>query len=52
MLHPKAAGTITYIAPPGDYKLDVRSEGRGGEKGREGGGGGGGYHMLMYSVVR
>lgn len=24
MMFPRAAGTITYIAPPGDYKIDVR----------------------------
>jgi V-type H+-transporting ATPase subunit A len=24
MLHPKAKGTITYIAPEGNYTLDVR----------------------------
>jgi vacuolar-type H+-ATPase catalytic subunit A/Vma1 len=23
MLHPKAKGTITYIAPEGNYSLDV-----------------------------
>jgi len=24
MLHPKARGTVTYIAPEGNYTLDVR----------------------------
>lgn len=24
MLHPKAKGTVTYIAPEGNYTLDVR----------------------------
>ena len=44
MLPPKAAGTVTYIADPGNYHIDVReggegSEGRGGEGRGEGRGG-------------
>ena len=51
MLPPKAAGTVTYIADPGNYHIDVREgrEGRGedgrgergGERGERGEGRGG-----------